>query len=248
MTITDPYLTDLFQASSDEDLIPIRDYILSAVTNTLDIDDDYKAKPDQPTTYIDKMVSEIRLYGGNTIVNLFRGDGVEYSEIVADVGNKISAEFEADASVMEKENAILRKILEEAIKKMSPEDLADMEEAFREAGLRNVNICAGMPVGMILAQIGINTTGFAAYQTAVIVANAVAKRVLGRGLTFAGNAALTRTIAIFTGPVGLTISGLWTLIDIAGPAYRVTIPVVAHVAFLRQKREYESILPDDDLL
>jgi uncharacterized protein YaaW (UPF0174 family) len=35
--------------------------------------------------------------------------------------------------------------------------------------------------------------------------------------------------------IGWVITGLWTAIDIAGAAYRITIPAVIHVAALRQK-------------
>ena len=42
------------------------------------------------------------------------------------------------------------------------------------------------------------------------------------------------TIGAFAGPIGWVITGLWTLADVAGPAYRVTIPAVIQVAFLRQ--------------
>ncbi|MCM7155456.1 hypothetical protein M8O35_16530 [Enterobacter roggenkampii] len=51
-------------------------------------------------------------------------------------------------------------------------------------------------------QAGIKTSGFAAYQMALVVTNGVAKALLGRGLTVAGNAMLTRTMGAFAGPVG----------------------------------------------
>ena len=35
---------------------------------------------------------------------------------------------------------------------------------------------------------------------------------------------LTRTMGAFAGPVGWVLSSLWLLIDLAGPAYRVTLP------------------------
>ena len=56
----------------------------------------------------------------------------------------------------------------------------------------------------------------------------------------AGNAALTRLMSILTGPIGWAITGLWTAIDIAGTAYRVTIPAVIQVAALRQKVLYAN--------
>ena len=37
------------------------------------------------------------------------------------------------------------------------------------------------------------------------------------------------------GPVGFVVAGIWTTIDLTGPAYRVTVPVVLQVAFLRQR-------------
>ncbi|WP_211239022.1 ubiquinol-cytochrome C chaperone family protein [Desulfonatronum lacustre] len=82
--------------------------------------------------------------------------------------------------------------------------------------------------------------GFKSYQHTLIIVNAIMKALIGRDLSFAGNVALTRTMVIFTGPIGWIITGLWTAIDIAGPAYRVTIPAVIQVAALRQKYLYEN--------
>lgn len=62
--------------------------------------------------------------------------------------------------------------------------------------------------------------------------------LIARGLSFGGNILLTRTIAILTGPVGWTISGVWTAVDIAGAAYRVTIPAAIQIAALRQQQIY----------
>lgn len=79
----------------------------------------------------------------------------------------------------------------------------------------------------------IKAGGFMSYQIALIVANAVAKAVIGRGLTLAANAGLTRAMSVFAGPIGWAITGLWTAVDLAGPAYRITMPAVIQVAFLR---------------
>lgn len=69
----------------------------------------------------------------------------------------------------------------------------------------------------------------------MIVANAVSKSLLGRGLAMASNAALTRWLSIFAGPIGWSVTAIWTAIDIAGPAYRVTIPSVVQIAYMRAK-------------
>ena len=82
--------------------------------------------------------------------------------------------------------------------------------------------------------------GFKSYQLTLIVVNAVLKALIGRGLTLAGNVALTRTMAVLTGPIGWAITAIWTAIDVAGAAYRVTIPAVIQVAALRQKHLYAN--------
>ena len=80
----------------------------------------------------------------------------------------------------------------------------------------------------------IKAKGFATYKLTVIVANAFWKFIFGRGLSFATNATLTKTLSVFLGPIGWTATGIWTVFDIASPAYRVTIPAVIQVAYLRQ--------------
>ena len=83
---------------------------------------------------------------------------------------------------------------------------------------------------------------FNTYRLAVIVANAVSKAILNRGLAFAGNAALTRGIAVLAGPVGWAISAVLTVPVFTGPAFRVTIPATLYVAYLRQKHLNKDLL------
>ena len=75
-----------------------------------------------------------------------------------------------------------------------------------------------------------------------MVANALAKFLTGRGLTIVANAALTKWLSVFAGPIGWAVTALWTVIDIAGPAYRVTIPAVIQIAYMRQKPRYAGLL------
>ncbi|MNL52706.1 hypothetical protein D3C87_1759020 [compost metagenome] len=69
----------------------------------------------------------------------------------------------------------------------------------------------------------------------MIVANAVARAVLGRGLTLAANAGLARMIGVFAGPIGIAITALLTIPAISGPAFRVTLPAVVQIAAMRQQ-------------
>ncbi|GAA7191470.1 hypothetical protein HpCK14_14520 [Helicobacter pylori] len=120
---------------------------------------------------------------------------------------------------------------------MSDEEIRELCD---ELGVKNTNKLGKQALStatLTLFRMG----GFKSYQLALIVANAVIKAIFQRGLSLGANAALTRGLSILTGPVGWIITGVWTAIDIAGPAYRVTIPACILVATLRLKAQANEI-------
>ena len=210
-------------------------------TEELTANDLYKQHHPDHQKYWELIAAEIQCFGANTFATVLRGGkGVEYKEILTDVCDKMKVNYNKDSSVEQIESNLLMKILTDALEKMSPEELKELAEA---TGVKNTNgITAETMVGVF--QTVFRLGGFKSYQLTLIVVNAVLKALIGRGLTLAGNAALTRTMALLTGPIGWVITGLWTAIDIAGAAYRVTIPAVIQVAALRQKHLYEKQAKD----
>ena len=84
--------------------------------------------------------------------------------------------------------------------------------------------------------------GFTSYKLILILMNGLAKIVIGRGLSFGANMALTRALSIVTGPIGWTIGGLWTALDIGSPAYRVTVPATIYIAALRKMKREAKVM------
>lgn len=207
--------------------------------------------------YLWVIVDELQCFGGNTIINKFRSvknklfwinpfvfssgrNGVPYREILCDVCDKCKVNYNENSEVERIEELLLQKILEDSLEKMPKEKL---EEISRELGInktRNIGNLAKGNLATMIMQSAIQAGGFASYKIALIVANAVAKQMLGRGLTLAANATLTRTIGVFAGPLGWAFTALWMAWDFAGPAYRVTIPAVIQVAYLRQKNDMDK--------
>lgn len=207
------------------------------LTEELTVNELYKQNYPDHVKYWELIAAEIQCFGANTFVTMMRGGkGVEYKEVLMDVCDKMKVNYNKNSSVEKIEGNLLMKILTDAIEKMSPEELKELAEI---TGLKNTSkITAQSMVGVFQAVF--RAGGFKSYQLTLIIVNAVLKALIGRGLSLAGNAALTRTMAIITGPIGWVITGLWTAIDIAGSAYRVTIPAVIQVAALRQKHLYEK--------
>ncbi len=54
-----------------------------------------------------------------------------------------------------------------------------------------------------------------------------------------GKVALKKTLGILAGPIGWVITGALVSINLAGPAYRVTVPACVLVATLRKKLKAE---------
>jgi uncharacterized protein YaaW (UPF0174 family) len=193
----------------------------------------YKDSYPDHRLYWELIAGEIQAFGGNTIPNLLRGHGVPYREVLSDVCDRCKVNYNPKSAVELIEMNLLMKVLTESAEKMTAEQLQDFVAVLE---LKTTNFTSQAVIAALQAAIALG--GFAPYRVAMIVANAVAKTLVGRGLGLAANAGLARAIGVVAGPIGWTVSALWLAKDIAGPAYRVTIPAVIHVAFLRAKRQH----------
>lgn len=196
----------------------------------------YKQHYPDHTKYWREIAAEIQCFGANTWVTLVRrGKGVVYREVLSDVCDKAGVKYDAKARTQDLEEGLLIKLLGDALEKM-PE--ADRAEFAKIVGVSNLKTFTAASLTAAL-QLGFKAGGFKSYQLTLIVANAVSRAILGRGLVLAANATLVRTASLLAGPVGWALTGAWTMVDIAGPAYRVTMPSVLQVALLRRKHSAE---------
>ena len=190
--------------------------------------------------YADDISAEIQRYCGNTISNVFRGGkGVPYIEAVIDVADHLRVNFDRNTGVDRIEREILLKVLEKAYEKMSNEERSEL---LKELGVTNApnRIPLDFPVAAVRK--AIKGDGFAAFVLTAIAASAIVS-VLVRptvlyGAGLAASVVAPRSAGIFLGPIGWALTAgwaAWSLYDMGGPAYRILVPCVAHVAYLRQK-------------
>ncbi|HGA2318627.1 TPA: DUF3944 domain-containing protein [Pseudomonas putida] len=207
------------------------------LTEELSTNETYKAHYPDHKRYWDLIAAEVQCFGGNTFATMFRGGkGVLYKEVLQDVCDKLKVNYNSSSSVEKIEQNMLMKILTDAVEKMTPAELKELADA---VGVKNANLLTSEAM-LGVFQAVFKAGGFKSYQLTLIIVNAILKALIGRGLSLAGNVALTRTMAVLTGPIGWVITGAWTAIDIASPAFRVTIPAVIQIAALRQKHLYEK--------
>lgn len=191
--------------------------------------------PDNIRAMLSELVDEFRLFGGNSFANLFRGSGPGYTEILRDVAKRNKVSFRKSNSDEQIEQYLLQKLFDESLNNASDEDLRQM---MKELGYPTTNFTRQAAIATLMT--AWKAGGFQSYILLVSVVNAVMKFLIGRGLSLVANAALTRMASIMMGPVGWVLTALWTIIDIAGPAYRVTIPAVIQIAYIRQRVNHPS--------
>lgn len=210
------------------------DLLIDYVTNTgkfgFSMSDNVKAVlqdakrqdiPDEETLRL--LVRELQHFGGNTFVNLFRRNGVSYSEIVDDVASHLKMKVPTTASVEEKEALIIDCVFTSSWKKMSDDE--------RRQILRGMGISASVSLDIPV------------WQKAALVANGLAQTTAGKVLPLIAGLGIGRVLGVLTGPVGLAITGLYTAYDISNPAFRVTLPCVVQIAWIRLKTPASSGLP-----
>jgi uncharacterized protein YaaW (UPF0174 family) len=242
----DPLLALLTQASNDE-LDPLVEILKEkgGLTSQLEATASFQNCYPNHVGYVRNITADIQKFGANTIVSRFfrAGKGVMYQEILSDVASRfgISSSGKAAGRI---EREIITKFLQEAYEKMSPEQKRQMLISLEITDRRLLLASAATEA----IRVAIQHSGFAAYKGSVIIANGVAHQLLGHGLSFATNAVLTKGISIFVGPVGLAFTGLLACNAFAGPAYRVTVPVVLQVAAIRASHEQQTASSWDRLI
>ncbi|WP_409265102.1 DUF3944 domain-containing protein [Morganella morganii] len=180
--------------------------------------------------YWPAICAELQAFGANSLVTLLRGNkGVLYREILHDVCDKLKVNYNKESPVETTELNLLMKVLEKSLREMSQEELVRFADGLK------LNLSAPTPQLILLAvQAAVTSSGVAALQFATIAAVGVIEAMGGIatwGTLFAAN----RALGVLAGPVGIALSSAWLIADIAGPAYRVTVPACIIVAYLRQK-------------
>jgi len=234
---TDYDLINILQSAEESDLAILADFITDNNKGRVSLDTVVRGQLDTFKRCetlgknIDLIAKEIQEFGGNSIANFFRGKGVSYREALEDVANHMNVEKESADTVESLELKILLQVAIKSMEKMSPEEQSKFTSKI--SGGRTVNgvgpLAMGSLQGLILAG------GFSSYVLATTVAQAVAKQLIGRGLSFTGTQTLMKGISVFAGPIGWAITAIWTAFDLASPAYRVTVPCVVQIAYMRQK-------------
>ena len=196
----------------------------------------YKHNHPDHNKYWREIATEIQTFGGNTFSNMYRGGGTFYRDILQDVCDRLKVNYHKGSSIQTIEMNLLQKALEDSFEKLDADQRAEVLRALGEENATNLTSNAAVAAAQVL----LRTSGFAAYKWALIIVNGILKQSIGRGLSFGANMVMTRTLSVAIGPIGWALTAGWTAYDLAGPAYRVTVPSVLYVAALRLQKAHDK--------
>lgn len=176
----------------------------SRLTEELTSENEYKRYSPDHKQYWELIAAEIQHFGANSLASLFRGTGVLYKEVLADVCDHMKVNFNKNSSAERIEQQLLSKILEDAIEKMSPAEIKELAET---VGIKNPqSITKQALTGSFITIFKLG--GFKSYQLTLIIVNVIIKAILGRGLSIAANSALTRVTAVLMALLAGQLQGL----------------------------------------
>ncbi len=220
--LEDGDLSAVLHRATHEELKAIAGAIDKALDVFLTRDWRYKEHKDDLTKIPDVIGEYLCRAGGHALRNLLRGGGPEYAEVVNDVGAALRIK-PLPKGVVAREEAILNKLVERALKKMSATEKDELLRTIQERAQKDVGWSDILKGGAGIAS-------FAPLTFDVLVG------IFARGsLPMAGEALGLGTGAAALGPIGAAVGVLWAAHGFAGPSLRGTIPAVAGVAFVRQR-------------
>ena len=225
---------DFLGTVPSESLGPLVDFLTDQYNEDLSQSVAYGEHYPDHHQYWREIATEIQTFGGNTISNVYRGEGTYYKDILCDVCNRMGVKYDPSLSIETIERQFLEHTLANTLDKLNPNERAEIVEELGSSG--SSKTIAGK-AGIQIAQSLLRHGGFATYKWAVILAHRtvgdLSSIVLGKGLPFAASSFITRGTKFLIGPIGMAIGAAWTVYDIHGPAYRVTVPAVIYIIMLR---------------
>ncbi len=176
------------------------------------------------------LVEQIQRDGGNTILNyvLRFGQGVSYSEILRDCADKLKVDSTELSTDPEIEEAMLVAIIQQYMEDCPPEDREELQAALGNVGEAQKEVIAhllrgGLAVGglaLMIRQVG---------QKAVTQA---LRFILLRIAGIQAGKQVARIVAVGIPLLNVALAA-YTVYELAGPAFRKTLPTVIDIALLR---------------
>ncbi|RZF80541.1 hypothetical protein EXT46_11000 [Pseudoalteromonas sp. CO325X] len=237
----DRSLLELLKVASNDELVEIANIItdngkgrISLATERLQ-EIETALEQGKLHEHVDILAYEIRAFGSNSVASRARrGEPVSYKEVLCDVAKKLGVKKpNKDALEIELEEQILMSLLTKVHKDKSVEEIRELIQNSNYDLTENISESMSEATDKAtLYKAMTSSVGF--YPIAKLLAGAFTRHAVVSSGKIASTSALVVRGATMLNPLGIAISAIWTTYELSGPAFRVTIPLVLHIALIRQ--------------
>ncbi len=225
----DEHLTPVLTACSEAELALLIEFLGRPPSGLLWLDPRIRAPGHSHDERVAAVVEEIIRCGNHSVTGRIGGGGPSYVQIVCDALHELELTEAPAPGVLELEMRVVRFVLDTEFDRLAPELQEQLLAGFFAGeffvgGLRGY---AAMDpfLTRVDAEHRVLGVGKAARAMRKVGVQQLGKRVR----SFATKTALRVVLRGFAGPVNWALTA-W---DWLGPAYRLTVPVICYVAFLR---------------
>ncbi|WP_224651142.1 YaaW family protein [Pectobacterium versatile] len=183
----------------------------------------------------EEISQQICAFGGNTLINLVRTGSKEYQEVAHDVAEKLGAKVPKSASIIEIEELVIQKVLEEILKDEKSSNA--IEQLCISENIRFDRVI----LKKLKKQNNKTELALLIFTAAgPYIISHILRMALMSGLGIAFRSKIMRALLFSRGiallnPIFTALSAVWMTYDLSGPAYRVTLPAVICIATIRQE-------------
>ena len=202
------------------------------VTEQLTSTDEYNRNyPEDMLFLVPQISNELLKYGSNTLATFWHNEPDSYETVLRRVCKQMDVRTMEQDSVSKMERNLLTTLCQDTLDKMSERELRLLAN---ENGIPDKTLTRQALTAALLMTI--RTSRAVLTRIAARVIQYIVELITIRGVATAGIETATRAVGGALGPIGWIALGAWTVYDISSPAYRVCIPAVLQVAYMRLNR------------
>ena len=202
------------------------------ITEQLTSTDEYNRNyPEDMLFLVPQISNELLKYGSNTLATFWHNEPDSYETVLRRVCKQMDVRTMEQESVAKMEHNLLTTLCQDTLNKMSERELRLLAN---ENGIPDKTLTRQALTAALL--MAIRTSRAVLTRIAARVIQYIVEIITIRGVATAGIETATRAVGGVLGPIGWIALGAWTVYDISSPAYRVCVPAVLQVAYMRLNR------------
>ena len=202
------------------------------ITEQLTSTDEYNRNyPEDMLFLVPQISNELLKYGSNTLATFWHNEPDSYETVLRRVCKQMDVRTMEQDSVAKMEHNLLTTLCQDTLNKMSERELRLLAN---ENGIPDKTLTRQALTAALL--MAIRTSRAVLTRIAARIIQYIVEIITVRGVATAGIETATRAVSSALGPIGWIALGAWTVYDISSPAYRVCVPAVLQVAYMRLNR------------